>query len=489
MSGAIDASARLIRAVRPADLPALHRLVMGLARYEKLEAQVVSTIGDFAIALFGPTPAVEAVLLWPTGTDQGEPVAFALYFHNFSTFLGQRGLYLEDLFVEPDHRGRGHGKALLKHLARIAVERGCGRFEWSVLDWNVDAQAFYASLGAVVMPDWRITRATGQALLDLSRSVVDVVMSEVRPTRHLALKVDVDTLRGTLEGVPRLLDLFDRHGIAATFLYSLGPDHTGRALKRAFRPGFFAKVQRTSVLEHYGLRTLLYGTLLPGPDIGKRGADVMRDSAQRGHETGIHTWDHVLWQDNVRTRRARWTWKQMVASHDRYLAIFGKPPGTHGAAGWQINDDALRQLDTWGMRYASDGRVADDEGDRGPFRPYIGGRALDCVQIPTTLPTLDELIGVDGRDALGAADAVLARTATSRGDEVFTLHAELEGMKLIAALERLVVGWKQQGFVLGSMATAYARIDVDRLPLRRWRWGSIAGRSGELMMAAESIER
>ncbi len=301
--------------------------------------------------------------------------------------------------------------------------------------------------------------------------------------RHVALKVDVDTLRGTLEGVPRLLDLFDRHGIRGTFLYSLGSDHTGRALKRAFRPGFFAKVQRTSVVEHYGIRTLLYGTLLPGPDIGVRGADVMRDSDRRGHETGIHTWDHVKWQDEVRTKPARWTWLQMERSHARYAAVFRKPPVTHGAAGWQMNDDALRQLDLWGMRYASDGRVTDDEADRGPFRPLVGGRALDCVQIPTTLPTLDELIGLDGRDANGAADLLLSRTASGTIDEVFTLHAELEGMKLIGALEKLIVGWKDQGFVIGSMASAHARIDRTRVPVRRWTWGTVAGRSGELMVS------
>ncbi|MEO8936541.1 MAG: polysaccharide deacetylase family protein [Burkholderiaceae bacterium] len=305
--------------------------------------------------------------------------------------------------------------------------------------------------------------------------------------RHLTLKIDVDTLRGTREGVPRLLDLFDRHGIVATFLFSLGPDHTGRAIKRALRPGFFAKVQRTSVVEHYGIRTLLYGTLLPGPDIGLRGADVMRETAKRGHETGIHTWDHIAWQDYVRTRSARWTWRQMVRSYDRYQTIFGKPPATHGAAGWQMNDDALRQLDTWNMRYASDGRVADDESDRGPFRPLVGGRALTCLQIPSTLPTLDELIGLDGRDAHGAADLLLALTAGRTADEVFTLHAELEGMKLIAAFEHLIDGWKSQGFELGTLAQAYARIDPATVPLRQWAWGSIAGRSGELMVSGATV--
>jgi GNAT superfamily N-acetyltransferase len=157
-----------IRSASRSDLAALHRLVIGLARYERLEDQVVSTLDDFDRALFGDRASVEAVLLRLGDSDQSEPVGFALFFHNFSTFLGRRGLYLEDLFVEPEHRGRGYGKALLQHLARLAVERECGRFEWAVLDWNVDAQAFYQSLGAVVMPDWRVTRVTGDALIKLA---------------------------------------------------------------------------------------------------------------------------------------------------------------------------------------------------------------------------------------------------------------------------------------------------------------------------------
>jgi GNAT superfamily N-acetyltransferase len=155
-----------IAPVTPADVPALRGLIAELAEFEKLTHLMVATDADLHEALFGARPAAEAVLLRLAAGD--EPIGFALFFHNFSTFLGRRGLYLEVLYVQPAHRRRGYGKALLVQLARIAVERGCGRFEWSVLDWNVEAQRFYESLGATVMPDWRITRVTDEALLRMA---------------------------------------------------------------------------------------------------------------------------------------------------------------------------------------------------------------------------------------------------------------------------------------------------------------------------------
>src|SRR5215470_19575743 len=124
---------------------------------------------------------------------------------------------------------------------------------------------------------------------------------------RIALKIDVDTDRGTLEGVPRLMALFERLDVRATFLFSLGPDHTGRAIRRAFRRGFLGKVKRTSVLEHYGLKTLLYGVLLPGPYIGRGCQREMQEIAHRGFEVGVHTWDHVRWQDGVATASEAWT--------------------------------------------------------------------------------------------------------------------------------------------------------------------------------------
>ena len=171
--------------------------------------------------------------------------------------------------------------------------------------------------------------------------------------RQLVLKVDVDTYRGTLIGVPRLVDLFRRHGADATFLFSLGPDHTGRAIKRVFRPGFLSKVSRTSVLAHYGLKTLLYGTLLPGPDIGRRCADVLRGVRDAGFETGIHCWDHIAWQDGVRGAEMAWTERQVLLAGERYAEIFKTAATVHGAAGWQMNAHALRLTQQQGFSHSS----------------------------------------------------------------------------------------------------------------------------------------
>jgi GNAT superfamily N-acetyltransferase len=158
-------TAHTLRAARPEDLPAIVGLITELAVFEKLEHLVVVTPESLQPHLFGTRPVAEAVV----GEVDGRVVAFALFFTNFSTFLGQPGLYLEDLYVQPAHRGTGLGKALLQHLGALAVERGCGRFEWSVLDWNEHAIRFYEKMGATVMPDWRICRVTGEALARLVR--------------------------------------------------------------------------------------------------------------------------------------------------------------------------------------------------------------------------------------------------------------------------------------------------------------------------------
>jgi len=294
---------------------------------------------------------------------------------------------------------------------------------------------------------------------------------------RIALKVDVDTLRGTQRGVQRLLDVLKRHRVRATFLFSLGPDHTGWALRRALRPGFLAKAARTSVVRHYGLRTLMHGLLLPAPDIGRVAASCMRSARAAGHECGIHAWDHVVWQDQVRRRDEAWTRAQMRLAFDRYTDIFGEQPGTHGAAGWQTNASALRQLDAWGLSHASDGR------GRFAYRPCVDGLTLDHVQLPTTLPTLDELIGRDGIDECNVARWLLERTDRDE-NQVFTLHAELEGHLLAPAFEALLSGWKAQGHEPMSLAAWCARLDRASLPSAETTWQAVPGRSGEVMSAA-----
>ena len=148
----------------PKDIPIIRRLIEALADYEKLREECIITDEDLNNWLF-QTPKAKAVVCW----QQGEPVGFALYFNNFSTFKGKPGLYLEDLFVKPEHRGKGHGKALLKYLAKEAVDNGYARFEWSVLDWNQPSIDFYESVGAKLMHEWKICRVDGQELLDLAK--------------------------------------------------------------------------------------------------------------------------------------------------------------------------------------------------------------------------------------------------------------------------------------------------------------------------------
>ncbi len=153
-----------IERATPRDVPLILRLIKALAEYERMSGDVVATEDGLRETLFGARPSAEVVIAYAGD----EPAGFALFFQNYSTFLGKPGLYLEDLFVAREYRGRGYGKALLQHLASLAVERGCGRFEWSVLDWNEPAIGFYKKLGAKQMDAWRIFRVTGDALRQLA---------------------------------------------------------------------------------------------------------------------------------------------------------------------------------------------------------------------------------------------------------------------------------------------------------------------------------
>ncbi len=292
---------------------------------------------------------------------------------------------------------------------------------------------------------------------------------------RIALKVDVDTYRGSMQGIPALLELFRRYEVTATFLFSLGPDHTGRAIRRIFRPGFLSKVSRTSVVEHYGLKTLMYGVLLPGPHIGKKAGSILREVHQLGHEVGIHCYDHIRWQDFVRNKNRRWTQREFQRAADSFEQVFGFKAQTHGAAGWQLNPWLLELEQAAGFRYASDVR-----GYR-PFYPTLAGMRSSCVQLPTTLPTLDELIGCNGITDDNVHETVFeASRQTLPAGHVYTLHAELEGMKLLPVMERLLQAWQQAGDEIVTLERLYQGLDLDKLPHQAIEMKEIDGRSGQL---------
>ncbi|MGH8307613.1 MAG: polysaccharide deacetylase family protein [Gammaproteobacteria bacterium] len=300
--------------------------------------------------------------------------------------------------------------------------------------------------------------------------------------KQLALKIDVDTLRGTLEGVPALVEVLRKHSAQAAFLFSLGPDNTGRALRRVFRPGFLKKVFRTNVTGNYGLKTLMYGTLIPGPDIGVKGAVAMRAVRDAGFEVGIHTWDHIRWQDFVARRDADWTAREFSQAVARFGAVFGTAPKTFGAAGWQINPHVLALQEQFHLDYASDTRGTQS------FLPMMSGRTFTVPQLPSTLPTLDELVGVDGITVANVADHLLELTEFMPvHGHVYTLHAELEGMALMPVFEKLLVGWKGQGYELVATRDMATRLDRKSLPVCEVVMGEIPGRSGTLAIQGPII--
>ena len=297
--------------------------------------------------------------------------------------------------------------------------------------------------------------------------------------KKIALKIDVDTYRGTRVGVPRLVEVLQRYHAGATFFFSLGKDHTGRAIKRVFRPGFIGKVSRTSVVEHYGIKTLLYGTLLPAPDIGKKCADIMRSVRDAGFEVGIHCYDHIRWQDHVANKDEVWTRREMQLAVDRYTEVFGDAPHTHAAAGWQMNRHGLRYMQHLGLEYSSDTRGTH------PFIPTYHAEIIAVPQLPTTLPTLDELMNRDGITLENIAQHILQLTENvPETGHVYTLHAELEGQKWMPIFEQLLQGWQAQGYELVSMQQYLQSLNVSALPRCEVQMREVDGRVGTLASQA-----
>lgn len=254
----------------------------------------------------------------------------------------------------------------------------------------------------------------------------------------IGLKVDVDTERGTRIGVPALLDLFREFHIPATFLFSLGPDNTGKAIQRIFRPGFFQKVSRTSVVSTYGIRTLLNGTLLPAPHIGRIHAEILQQTRDAGHEVGIHCYDHFEWQDHLHLMSLAEVRHEFSRAQEEFHRIFGHYAQTAGAPGWQCTPHSRQVYDEWQLRYSSDTRGLT------PFFPILEGQNYQTLELPTTLPTLDEWLGrPEYPDAeIPAQLAALTQQQSTLPATIFTLHAELEGMSRLTMFRDILTHWR-----------------------------------------------
>jgi peptidoglycan/xylan/chitin deacetylase (PgdA/CDA1 family) len=267
----------------------------------------------------------------------------------------------------------------------------------------------------------------------------------------LGLRIEVATLRGTREAVPRLASTLKEARAGATFLFSLGPDHTGRAL------GNLPRVPR---LKCYGLAALLSGTLLPGADIGRRGAHAMRSILAEGQEAGILALDRVGWLKRIATASEAWTADAMRRARERFEEIFRTPALTHGAPGWRMNRYVFRYTQRLGFRHGSDTRGT------GPFIPVVRGEPVACPQLPTTLPTLDELLA-EGHAPDEAVRRLLEASRNPPPDgPVYALRAEVEGTVFLPALRALLAGWQALGYQVVSLRDYAAGLDLTRLPRR-----------------------
>ena len=291
---------------------------------------------------------------------------------------------------------------------------------------------------------------------------------------RIALKVDCDTAEGTRRGIPGLLALFEKLQIRASFFFSLGPDRSGRAIVRLFtKKGFVRKMLRSRAPSLYGWRTMLSGTLLPAPVIAEAGRREILSVAGAGHETGVHAWDHVGWQD----RLDAWGEGRIAAEygklHEAYRAIFGAAAACSAAPGWTVNDRYLAVREGYPLLYTSDTRQGR------PFLPVFGGRTSAIPEIPSTLPTLDERLG-DPRfptpEDLRAHFAVLP----SEGEDVVhTIHTEVEGGPYREWFRGLLEEWKARGAEFVTLAELARGLRVSaNLPARAVGRITLPGRGG-----------
>lgn len=283
--------------------------------------------------------------------------------------------------------------------------------------------------------------------------------------KRIALKIDVDTLDGTRIGVPALTALLKQYQAQGTFFFSLGPDRSG------------CQPSSTSLKRFYNLKTRLLGRLLPPPVIGKRSRETILQVQSAGFEPGIHAWNRVGWEEGIAGAENRWVESEIARATACFVDIFSEQPRSIAMAGWRTNRHALRLTQRLGFSYASDCR------GNSPFIPVIDGEIALCPQLPTTLPTLDEVMALDPSLSTDQAiDRILQLSKAIPGDHVFTARAEIEGIAFTNSFERLLAGWKEAGFAVIALRELRASLEISDLPRHVIQMSEVPGRPGKRMV-------
>jgi len=289
--------------------------------------------------------------------------------------------------------------------------------------------------------------------------------------KTISLRVDVDTLEGSLKGIPALLRMLDRQKMQASFYFCFGPDNSGKALRRIFRKGFLAKMRRTNATKLYGLKTMLYGVLLPAPIIWKRAAAEMRLAREGGHEVAIHGWDHVQYHDLLDRKSRAWLEAWYRDAHAAFQDVFGEKARGAVSPAWRCNETTLELQEPYALDYAGDCRGFE------PFFPVVKGRTLATLQVPTTLPTLDELLGLDGMTP-GEVNAKVWSLVREDALNVYALHTEVEGGALAGTFEAFLQGLREREVRARTHADWVPELKAAGPPARAVTRIEIPGRAG-----------
>jgi undecaprenyl phosphate-alpha-L-ara4FN deformylase len=290
---------------------------------------------------------------------------------------------------------------------------------------------------------------------------------------EIALKIDVDTHQGLGAGVPRLKRVLADHGITATFFIAMGPDNSGRAAMRMFRnPGFIGKMRRTRAVSMYGPRTILSGTILPARPIALAYPQIIRDLLRSGHEVGVHGYDHVRWQDHIDELGNAGIRAEIDDGFEVYRAIAAETGTSFAAPGWRTSDTALSALDSRQLHYRSDTR------GRFPYRCKVGDQVFVTPEIPTTLPTMDEIMGTSELGKACSISDYYLNCLQPDTVNVHTIHAETEGLGQLTAFSDLLHALKSRGARFVRLRDFAIRLAASELPVCEVVRMTLPGRAG-----------